>query len=162
MVGDPQRTSSKPTTAGTFHPGAICPPRRSVKVYERIFGSLLPPLHVLRLPSLFGSEAHFNVQVLFVHSVHTHVCQKELLQYSITALTAREHHRQKKNRLKKCRSVCFLCSLTENLKIRGWGIFRGIYSRWLFRTLLTRPPVHCETIAPPSGQMWTQTNTSGL
>lgn len=77
-----------------------------VKEYGIFFLSL--SLSLLRFLSVHSSRPTYpsttlsiqqlgclNAQVLFVHSVHTHVCQEERLQCSITALTAREHHRQK-------------------------------------------------------------------
>lgn len=42
---------------------------------------------------------------------------------------------------------------------RVLGIFRGIYFWWLFRTLLTKPPFHCETTLPPSGRVRHCTNS---
>lgn len=124
MVGNPQRTFSKHTkltTAGSFHPGAICPPWHPVKEYETIF-CLFPSFLTSRIsienPQQWGC---LNVQVLFVHSVHTHICQKELLRCSIADLTAREHHRQKH------RAVCFLCSLSEVVRGGVAGNFKEIY-----------------------------------
>ncbi len=63
MAGNPQRTFSKhsqSTTAGSFHPGAICPPRHPAEEYETIFclfPSFLTSPRIHRLPPAFSSEA---------------------------------------------------------------------------------------------------------
>lgn len=149
MFGNPQRTFSKdsqPTTASTFHPGAIYP-SPSQRIWNSFF-CLSLSLSLLRFLSLHSSRPAYpstthsiqqwgclNAQVLFVHSVHTHLCQKERLQCSITALTAREHHRQKPEPF--AFYVVFL--KFQCLGVGLPGIFRGIYGG--FSGLYWRGPI---------------------
>lgn len=63
------------------------------------FLSFVPQIPCFRLTTLSVQQSGcLNGQVLFVHRVHSHVCQKELLQCSITALMAREHCKHKINK----------------------------------------------------------------
>lgn len=96
----------------------LSPFDRPVKEYEIIFCPF-PPFLTSRV-SIDHTQRWdcLNVQALFVHSVHTHVCQKELLRCSITALTAREHHRQKK------KQSCFAFYVVS---LKFW-VFRAGYA----------------------------------
>ncbi len=77
------------------------------------------------------------MQVLFVHSVHTRVCQKELLQCSIAALTATEHHRQKN------KSVAFYVVSLKFQVFRGGvaGNFWGGYILVAFQDFTKKAPI---------------------
>ena len=139
MVLNPQRTSSKhrePPADVTSHPGAICPPGPWVNENEATLRfSPSFPTSASRVTTLsIQPWGCLNVQVLFVHSVDTHVCQKELLQYRITALTTREHHSLK-------RETCLQFSLYVVFQGGGvTGYFYGILFWWLFRTLYWQGP----------------------
>lgn len=68
-------------------------------------------------------------------------------------LTLRKNRRHKK---------IFLWSLSEVFSVQSsvcWEYLGGIYFWWLFRTLLTKPPFHCETTLPPRGQVRHCTNS---
>lgn len=85
------------------------------------FLSFVPQIPCFRLTTLSIQQSGcLNGQVLFVHRVHSHVCQKELLQCSITALMAREHCRHKIN--KKTRGEKLFASYVVLLKFQA---FRG-------------------------------------
>lgn len=113
---------------------------------EQFSASLLHPSRPACPSTTLGIQQWgcLNVQVLFVHSVHTHVCQKERLRCSITAFTAREHHRYTttKKQQKKT-AVCFLCSLSEVSSVQGWGCweFLGEYILVAFQDFAEKAPI---------------------
>lgn len=125
MVGSSQRTFSKhslSTTAGSFHPGVICPHS------QRIWNDFLPLSFIpcdLTLPSAFSSEAVWMCKC-YLYIVCTLVfAKRSFCSVASQPWQAREHHRQKKKP-----SICFLCSLSEVSSVQGWGlleIFWGIY-----------------------------------
>lgn len=68
-------------------------------------------------------------------------CQKEFLQCSITALTAREHRRHGIKKKKKDRAVCFLHSLSEVWSVQGWGFWEFLRGH-IFLVAVTEKAPH--------------------
>lgn len=123
------------TQVPSVHPGTQS---KNMELFSASFPSFLTSSNN---PSAFSSEAVWMCKCYLYIVCTLMFCQKEFLQCSITALTAREHRRHK---IEKDRAVCFLHSLSEVWSVQGWGFWEflgGIYFWWLFRTFTEKAPI---------------------